>query len=65
MISVHLWQKLYTDHAELDTQWQSYLGKIDALIPLELRHEEVDHAVVEILAAQEGVPVRGFHLEYA
>ncbi len=42
-----------------------YLGKIDALVPLELCHKEVDHAVVEILAAQEGVPVRGFHLEYA
>ncbi len=43
----------------------AYLGKIDALVPFELRHQEVDHAVVEILAAQEGVPVRGFHLKYA
>jgi hypothetical protein len=41
----------------------TYLGKIDALIPLELCHKEVDHAVVEILAAQKGVPVRGFYLE--
>jgi hypothetical protein len=42
----------------------TYLSKIDALIPLELCHKEVDHAVVEILAAQESVPVRGFHLKH-
>ncbi len=59
-------QQFYTSHDGLDTQWRGrYLGKIDALVPLELRHKEVDHAVVEILATQEGVPVRGFHLEHA
>jgi hypothetical protein len=41
-----------------------HLGKIDALVSLELSYKEVDHAIIEIFAAEEGVTVRGLHLEY-
>ena len=44
-------------------QRQGVLAQIDALILLELVGQEIHDAEIEVLAAQEGVPVGGEHLE--
>ena len=39
--------------------------QVDPLLLAELLHEEVDHPLIEVIAAQMRVPVRGLHLEGA
>ncbi len=39
------------------------LGEVDALVLLELGHEPVDEALVEVVAAEVGVAVGALHLE--
>ena len=41
------------------------LGEVDALVALELADDPVDHALVEVVAAQVRVAVGGLHLELA
>ena len=41
------------------------LREVDPLVLLELRHDPVDHALVEVVAAEVGVAVRGLHLHDA
>ena len=41
------------------------LGEVDALVALELGHEPVDHALVEVVATQVRVAVGGLDLELA
>src|SRR6267143_146482 len=44
-------------------QGEHVLGEVDALVLLEFGHDVVDEALVEVLAAEEGVAVGGEHLE--
>ena len=44
-------------------QRENVLGQVDALFLLELGHDEVDDALVEVFAAQERVAVGGQHFE--
>ena len=46
-------------------QRQRILAQVDALLFLEFLDQEVDDALVEVLAAEEGVAVGGQHLELA
>ena len=46
-------------------QGQLVLAQVDAGFLLELVGQEVDHAHVEVLAAEEGVAIGGLHLEHA
>ncbi len=41
------------------------LGQVDPLVLLELVHQPLDHALVEVVAAQVRVAVGGLHLEHA
>ena len=46
-------------------QRELVLGEVDALLFLELAGEIFDEAIVEVLAAQEGVAIGRLHLEHA
>ena len=49
------------------SRWSAILSlrEVDALVLLELRDDPVDHPLVEVVAAEVGVAVRGLHLDDA